>query len=399
MMATVIPLSESLQALPPLALLAGTVCILLITYIAYLRRPEQPWPHIPIVGYDEYRSRRFWQSANIPWVRDAKSTLFRGASEHPDRCFQVLTASGYKIVVPNRFANELKNLPHLSFNEALAPDLMVDYPGFDGHRESLKSATFIQEITRIKLTQSLGLITDDLVDECRDAMHDLFAHVGAEWESRPMKDNVLDLVSRLSSRVFLGKELCRNDRLMQLFKEHTGDISVAMAQLQTCPALVRPLVYWFIPSCTRLRAQVREIASIIQPEIDKRRKWIADAAAQGRKAPKTVDSIAWMVEVADGRPVDFVAGQLALSFASIHMTSDALTKCLMQVCQTPEVVGPLREEARAVLRVEGWERTALYKLKLMDSFLKEVQRTNPMSHSESTVARRRRRSTIPPSSP
>lgn len=382
-MATVFQLLDSLQELPPRALLGGTLCILLITYFVYVRRLDQPWPQIPIAGYEQYRSRRFWQSANIPWVQDAKSTLFQGASDYPNSCFQVLTASGYKIVVPNHFANELKNLPHLSFNEALAPDLMVNYPGFDGHRESLKSATFIQEVTRIKLTQSLGLITGDLVEESRDAIHDIFSEVTTEWKSRPMKDNVLDLVSRLSSRVFLGKELCRNERLMQLFKEHTGEISVAMAQLQMCPSLIRPVVYWFIPSCTRLRAQVREISRLIQPEIDKRRKWIAEAAVEGRKAPKTVDSIAWMVEVANGRPVNYVAGQLALSFASIHMTSDALTKCFMQLCKTPEVVESLREEAKEVLRSDGWERTALYKLKLMDSFLKEVQRTNPMSHSES----------------
>ncbi|KXL46850.1 hypothetical protein M433DRAFT_4754 [Acidomyces richmondensis BFW] len=363
----------------PISLLAALAVIFAgAVYIIYkISKTEQPYPGIPVVSLNETSWRWPWEPAYSSWIKDAKRIVAKGAAECPS-CFQVLTASGYKIVVPNRFADELKNLPHLSFNEALAPDLMVNYPGFDGHRESLKSGTFIQEVTRIKLTQSLGLITDDLVEESRDAIHEHFGD-SPEWQNRYLKDDLVDLVARLSSRVFLGKDLCRNKTLMKLFKDHTTDISVAMSQLQKCPALIRPIVYWFIPSCTRLRRQVRDISSMILPEVEKRIKRVEDAARRGDKPTKAVDSIAWMVEVAKGRPINYVAGQLALSFAAIHMTADSFCKCFMQICQTPDVVNPLRTEIKQILKENGWSRLTIYKFWFMDSFLKEVQRLNGMS--------------------
>ena len=79
------------------------------------------------------------------------------------------------------------------------------------------------------------------------------------------------------------------------------------------------------------------------------------------------------VECARGRQVDYVGLQLALSLAAIHTTSDLLSKCIVQLCDTPEIVKPLREEVIQVLRTDGWSKQTLYKLKLIDSFLEEIQ--------------------------
>ena len=65
------------------------------------------------------------------------------------------------------------------------------------------------------MTQSLGLITGDLVDETTASLHDIYGE-GRNWQTVVLKDTVMDVVARLSSRVFLGKDLCRDPRWLQI---------------------------------------------------------------------------------------------------------------------------------------------------------------------------------------
>jgi hypothetical protein len=66
--------------------------------------------------------------------------------------------------------------------------------------------------------------------------------------------------------------------------------------------------------------------------------------------------------------------QLTLSVLAIHTTSDMTTQALFDLCGREELVQELRKEIISVLSQEGWKKAALYKLQLMDSFLKESQR-------------------------
>lgn len=85
------------------------------------------------------------------------------------------------------------------------------------------------------------------------------------------------------------------------------------------------------------------------------------------------------------RPAD---AQLALSVVAIHTTTELLTGTLFDVAQNGDFIDSLREEMIHVLEeqdaegngnAEGtgkrsWKKTSLYKLKLLDSTLKESQR-------------------------
>ena len=346
---------------------------------------ERPYAGLPIVTSD----RKGWQAylpAAITWARDGKDIQAKGLREG-NGPFQVRTGSGYKVIVPNRFAEELKSHPSLNFNEAFAKDFFAKYPGFDGMRQGLEDDSFMQEVVRIKLTQSLGLVTDDLVDETDASLNDIFSYVTEDngWQTRVIKNDILQLVARLSSRVFLGKELCRNEDWLRITKDYTVDTFTASAILRMVPSFIRPLAFWFIPTCTRLRGEVKDARRLIMSEVEQRRQRAEKCLAAGEKPPKQADAIGWMVEVAakQGRETDLVAAQLSLSTAAIHTTSETTSKCISQLCRTPEIIALLREEVLGVLRAEGWSKQSLYKLKLMDSFLKEVQRTNGLATSTS----------------
>ncbi|CAL5871344.1 uncharacterized protein PFLUO_LOCUS5594 [Penicillium psychrofluorescens] len=87
----------------------------------------------------------------------------------------------------------------------------------------------------------------------------------------------------------------------------------------------------------------------------------------------------WMEESAKGRPYDPTVAQLMFSVAAIHTTSDMLTQALYDLCGREELIQEMREEVISVVSAEGWKKTALYKLQLMDSMLKESQRLKPIS--------------------
>jgi hypothetical protein len=370
-------IQSQLEQLPiPLQI---TLAIAVLSILYAVLTAERPHTGIPIVTLDR-KGSEVLLPAQFSWFKHGKTLLSKGLQESPS-CFQVRASSGYKIVVPNRFAEELRSDPNLSLNENFAKDFFIEYPGFDGHRQGLRDGSIIHEVVRVKLTQSLGMTTSFLVDETIESLRDIFGDED-QWQTRLLKDDIADMVARLTSRVFLGSEICRNKEWLEVAKTYAMDSFVAQIHLRMCPAPLRPLLHWIIPSCARLRKGVRDARRLIDPEVQSRRKRAEEAVKAGSKPPKETDAIGWMVEVSRGRKIDHVGCQLSLSILAIFSTSETLSRAILQICETPEVVAPLRQEIIRVLQTEGWSKVAVGKMKLLDSFLKEVQRTRCLDLSE-----------------
>ncbi|KAH8198925.1 hypothetical protein TruAng_006886 [Truncatella angustata] len=360
------------DALPeglPLSLvgIAATIVIGILYSIITQERPLAGFPLASIDGMGPKKS----------WLFQGKQLVAEGSKKYSG-AFQVMSGTGPKIVLPNKFADELRNNPHLNFNKAFAKDFFTNYPGFEPFAQGLKDDTLIQETVRVKLTQSLGLLTDDLVDETTASLHDIYGE-NDEWQSAVLKDTILHLVARLSSRVFLGMPLCRNERWLEIAKNYTVDGFTASFLLRMVPSILRPVAYWLIPQCRSCRSAVRDAHKIIDPEVERRVKAVDEALARGEKPKKTADAIGWLHEVSRGRVVDYVSAQLSLTLAAIHTTTETTAQAVFDLCQYPEVVEELRREVIAVIGEHGWAKTSLYKLKLMDSFLKEGQRLRPLA--------------------
>lgn len=95
------------------------------------------------------------------------------------------------------------------------------------------------------------------------------------------------------------------------------------------------------------------------------------------------------------RPAD---AQLALSVVAIHTTTELLTGTLLDLAQNGDFIASLREEMIHVLEEQNhdgnvdaeatgktsWKKNSLYKLKLLDSALKESQRMHTRDIGEFT---------------
>lgn len=116
---------------------------------------------------------------------------------------------------------------------------------------------------------------------------------------------------------------------------------------------------------------------------------IRDGTMPPEDPPRThSDALDWFKEVSEGLGAnyDMTGGQVGLSLAAIHTTSNLLTNIMYDLAAYPEYIQALRDEIAAVIAEDGTlKKTSLLKLKLMDSVMKESQRTNPVSLSKSLL--------------
>jgi cytochrome P450 len=89
-----------------------------------------------------------------------------------------------------------------------------------------------------------------------------------------------------------------------------------------------------------------------------------------------------------------VSRTLMVNFAAIHtttmvkhihalLTDKAFTHAIYNLACHSEYVSPLRDEIEPLILEHGWQKSALMKMKKLDSFVKETLRLNMISGGQS----------------
>lgn len=213
-----------------------------------------------------------------------------------------------------------------------------------------------------------------------------------DWKTIVMLQPCMEMVARISSRVFLGLPLCRDPRWLRISVDYTFDAFQGGRVLRYWPERLRPYVHWFLSDCRKLRATVRKAQELAKPVLKEMKVEWEQQQASGEKKPAT-NVIHMMLDAAMKidypiDKVDFVISQLGLSAAAVHTTTDMVTQTLLDICCYPEYLEPLRNEIDALMDANGGvldNNTKLSDLRFMDSFMKEVQRIKPVGVSKSTI--------------
>ncbi|KIX05628.1 uncharacterized protein Z518_03600 [Rhinocladiella mackenziei CBS 650.93] len=294
------------------------------------------------------------------------------------KSFLLQTDSGRKLILSPDFAQEIKGHKDLDFRKYVREDMLSHTPGLEPFHYGATDDGLGPDIVKAKLTSQLPMVTGPLSEEASLTLEDLWTS-DAEWHDIPGRETCLEIIARVSSRVFLGPKLCRDPTILKLEVDYTVISMTAIDTLKMWPRILRPFVHWVLPQFRQVRNAIYEFRQLMQPELERRKQERAECEKVKAPAPRYNDMIEWLEEVARGRPYDHVYSQLAMSLAAIHTTSDLLTKAIYNLCIHPEILQPLREEIVEVLEQDGWKKTSLSKLKLLDSFLKETQRMNPLN--------------------
>ncbi|RBR12476.1 uncharacterized protein FIESC28_08600 [Fusarium coffeatum] len=225
------------------------------------------------------------------------------------------------------------------------------------------------------LIRALAKLNEPLSGEASLALHDVLGE-SAEWHDFSPHQDVVRIISRMSSRVFMGEKLCRDEGWLKASSDYTLQWFIPGSELLTYPLWSRSFVHWFLPSCQAVREKLQKAREFLQPHIDRRHAAKQQAMKDGRTVPFD-DSIEWFEKEYPGQ-ADPARDQIGLSLVAIHTTTDLLTETLFNITLHPEILTPLREEIVSALRTAGMKKTSLYNTKLLDSVIKESQRLRPM---------------------
>ncbi|WQF89951.1 Putative cytochrome P450 [Colletotrichum destructivum] len=364
-----------------------TVLLAVLFGVYHFVRGPLLYPGFPAVGLDDKSWGWFRYRNAVREYRTRGKQIVNEGSE-TRKPFQVVTDTVTKICFPPEYANELKNIKDLSFTKALEKELFTAYRGFEPIKAASHESNILQNVTRLRITPSLNHLTDEIAEETSLALKEQLG-VPTDWQEAAFKPIGQNLVARLSARLFVGTQLCRNKEWLKVSTAYAVDGFVAAYALRGWHPLVRWPVSWFLPECRRLRKTVSDARRILEPVIKGHSKHDRQhASGESCKSSPRADTIDWLLEAFDKAGIterwNVADAQLGLSIVAIHTTTELLTGALFDIVAAgPHLVDELREEIVRVLGPETvaqsqgntvFSKTSLYEMKLLDSTLKESQR-------------------------
>ncbi|EFQ36853.1 uncharacterized protein GLRG_11999 [Colletotrichum graminicola M1.001] len=276
----------------------------------------------------------------------------RGRNIYPDQPYRMITNQGTVVVMPPQHAEEIANKSELNLMARARTECHAGTPGFSGLTTGPDGDRLAIDVVKKPLTKSL------------------------EWHEVQLLPRMLDIIAQTSSRVFLGEELCRNEDWLRITKTYTSKAFVLAGKLGNIPRPFRPLLHWFIPGMKELRDLCAKAEAIIQPIYNARQKAKARALADGKAIPTYDDCIEWAEAEAHASYQPAML-QMNIAVAAFHNTAELLSRVVLNIAHHPHIIRELREEAIDVLKADGWRKTALSKMKKLDSVIKETLRLKP----------------------
>ncbi|KAI6335046.1 hypothetical protein MCOR30_003911 [Pyricularia oryzae] len=310
----------------------------------------------------------------------------RAQNEH---AFRVQTDHSEVIILAPKYATEIRDGKGLSaglYTEIVshqfrvcqlpqsltvaAQELMGSLPGMEAFSFAGTHRELMHDVITRHLNRALPSMLSGIAEEASECLNSLWGK-SSEWKTIPLYESMLSTISQVSIRVFLGPEMSRNKRWVQVNLQYTVVGLGAVSALRRWPRFLLPIIHHFHPQMRATRALIKEAKEILRPIVESRKS--------KRDGPS--NSLDWFQEVAAQRGDRYnpEVAQLTFSVAAMHSTTDHLTQVLFDLARHQDAVHALRREMVKVIGDEGWTVTALNNLKLMDSVLKESQRLKPVN--------------------
>nr|CAP07651.1 P450 monooxygenase [Sphaceloma manihoticola] len=317
--------------------------------------------------------------AKKKFMTSARSIIAEQLEKAPGKPFRVVSDVGELVVLPPEFAPEIRNHKDFSFTMAAYKWFYAHLPGMEGFREGTTESQIMKLVARHQLTHQLTVVTAPVAEESARALRDVFG-CDEGWRELGTRQACLQVIARVSSRIFLGQELCRNPDWLRVTSTYSVLAFRAVVVLRFWPAPLRNLVHWFLPACKAARDLVQEARDLVNPLLQERNEE-RRAQAKGESVLYRNDAIDWLEELATDKNLNYdpAASQLSLSTAALHSSTDFFAQLLLDLAERPGLAEELRQEAAKVVNTEGWSKGSLFDLKLMDSVMKESQRLKPIS--------------------
>ncbi|EIW83355.1 cytochrome P450 [Coniophora puteana RWD-64-598 SS2] len=347
--------------------LVAAACVFLVSRTAS-QHPKLD--HIPSVR--QYGLLGSWPGS-LEFYTNAGRLVKEGYTKFHGRPFKVPSLHHWNVIVGTpQHIDDIRKASDdvLSFDDATSDIIEAKYTlGPD-----VCADPFHLPVVRSQLTRNLGVLFSDIHDEIAASFRDEIPLKGDDWLEVPALPAMMQVVCRTSNRIFVGLPLCREPGYKNLMTRHTVDVVKGGVIIKCFPRFLAPLVARYL---TKSQSDAEEAILYLRPVTEERLKRIEEEGND--YAGKPNDFLSWLIDISDNRQRNvkqLTMRMLTINFAAIHTSSMSFTHALFNLAANPAWIKPLREEVDAVVETEGWSKTALVKMRKIDSFLKESARLN-----------------------
>ncbi|KAH8828869.1 cytochrome P450 [Flagelloscypha sp. PMI_526] len=326
------------------------------------------------------------------YLMSPEEFLEEGYRKFPNMAFKLYTQNGWLVVVSgDERLSDMRKVGSdvLSFGCSTADLIQIKFTlGKELHWD-MHNTDYIKLVAATGLTRSIADKFDEIREEVNEAIEDRIP-ANDDWVPVTALPAIEKIVSRASNRMLLGSKFCsplfrkhirsvhttpapaKDPEYLQLTTSFAENVVRGCIILHIFPEIFRPVVAKIVCGT---ESYYRKAHRYLGPLINYRLKQEANFGRKWEGKPN--DCISWFLGVLpdEQRSVrDVIRRVLAMSFASLHTTSQSLSQALFGLAANPQYAPLLREEIEAVVERHGWSYASVQKMKRLDSFIKESLR-------------------------
>ncbi|RYO97387.1 hypothetical protein DL765_011231 [Monosporascus sp. GIB2] len=364
-----------------LVTLCASAVVWIVSKLVEQRNPKLPAdiPYVKFEDGDDSYQRYFEETRTV-------ATLGYNKYIKKGKPFSMYNAANTDLpllLLPMKYLDEVKNAHKSKLNLQKALDQRAGLDKIGGFSLSDEVVT----VVRTAMTKALSQLIPELDQKCIAAYQE-FIPACTDWTEVNTMQMLVKVWTRMISHVMVGPELSQSDewlKEMQLFIPTIIKASFALRGYRKSMYWVAKYITNDIKEIYRLRSR---LGRLLEPLL-KERLAAAVARSQTSRSKRMdlhADAVQWFVDEYLSKGIKPSADQVArdmlmLSLASILSTAATLLGVIYDALERPEAFKEMKEEmARIYKETDGnTSRAALGQMVVLDSFMKESQRTNPIN--------------------
>ncbi|KAF9871834.1 hypothetical protein CkaCkLH20_10768 [Colletotrichum karsti] len=345
-----------------------------------------------VIGvYRLWKKLTLFSRLNFPVVgspddQNLSYAVLEGHQKYPDTPF-IVPSDPPRVILPMNLHQEVIHADEseFSFGAELYDVFLGRYTHIGESNHDIIGAV------RVDLTRNLNAVLQPIQDEMNHAIGQLVGDSG-EWKTLNVHKTILRMVGLMSGRVFVGLPLSRDEEWLAASINFTVDVSKSRLAMLRLHPWIRPFFLRTLPEVRHMIGEQKKAHEWMRPLVADFTRDQYKLEEKPAKPGQRGAFISWMMKYLpeEQRTAENIGnGQMLLSFAAIHTTSSTTTFALLDLLSRPEYIQPLRDEIEQVIAEDGLQedeeghrylsKISLNKLRKLDSFIKESQRTSPLN--------------------
>lgn len=98
------------------------------------------------------------------------------------------------------------------------------------------------EIIKHELTRNINSFAGDIAEEMEKALEESWGANSEEWTEIKVYDSMLHVITRLSTRVFMGQPLSRDPEFLEVCQAFNRNVALSAAAISILPRFLKPYV-------------------------------------------------------------------------------------------------------------------------------------------------------------